>query len=66
MLQHGRAVPRSSAEVGDLAIYGRGAPGEHVVVCLGGGVALSHGSEPGPFKVDLGFRADLLSVRRYF
>jgi hypothetical protein len=66
MLQHGRTIPVSSAAVGDLALYGRGAPGQHVVVCLGGGVAVSHGSERGPSKVAINYRPDLLSVRRYF
>ncbi len=66
MLQHGRAIPESSAQVGDLVIYGSAPPGQHVVVCLGGGVAFSHGSEPGPFKVNIRFRSDILSVRRYF
>ncbi|MEO6501136.1 MAG: NlpC/P60 family protein [Jatrophihabitantaceae bacterium] len=66
MLQHGRAVPASSAQVGDLVIYGSGAPGQHVAVCLGNGLVFSHGSEAGPFKLALRYRSDVLSVRRYF
>ena len=66
MLQHGRAVSAASAQVGDLVIYGSGAPGAHVTVCLGGGMVFSHGSEAGPFKLALRYRQDVLSVRRYF
>lgn len=66
MLRHGRAVSASSAQVGDLVIYGSGAPGKHVTVCLGGGMVFSHGSEAGPFKLALRYRSDVLSVRRYF
>jgi cell wall-associated NlpC family hydrolase len=50
---------------GDLAIYGSGAPGEHVAICIGGGLVISHGSEPGPFKLPLRYRTDLLEIRRY-
>jgi hypothetical protein len=66
MLQHGREISASDAEVGDLVIYGTGAPGKHVALCLGGGLVFSHGSEPGPFKLPLRYRPDVLSVRRYF
>ena len=66
MLQHGRPVSESAVEVGDLVIYGAGAPGQHVTVCLGGGMVLSHGSEPGPYKLPLRYRGDVLSIRRYF
>jgi hypothetical protein len=45
---------------------GSGAPGNHVTVCLGGGVVLSHGSPAGPFKLPLRYRGDVLSIRRYF
>lgn len=66
MLAHGKAIRHeSNIKVGDLAIYGHGAPGEHVAVCLGGGMVFSHGSEAGPFKAPLHYRPDLLSLRRY-
>jgi hypothetical protein len=66
MLTHGKPVRHeANVKVGDLAIYGRGAPGEHVAVCLGGGVVFSHGSEAGPFKLPLHYRRDLLEIRRY-
>ncbi|MDQ1740821.1 MAG: hypothetical protein QOE53_2473 [Pseudonocardiales bacterium] len=66
MLDHGRPVPESAVEVGDLVIYGAGAPGKHVTVCLGGGMVFSHGSDPGPYKLPLRYRSDVLSIRRYF
>jgi hypothetical protein len=66
MLQHGKPVRHEgNVQVGDLAIYGRGYPGEHVAVCLGGGVVFSHGSEAGPFKLALHYRPDILAIRRY-
>lgn len=67
MLGHGRAVKENSAQVGDCAFYGApGSSGSHVVVCLGGGVAFSHGSKQGPFKLGLHYRSDLMGFRRYF
>lgn len=66
MLGHGRVVSASSAQVGDLVIYGSGAPGQHVTVCLGNGWVFSHGSEAGPYKLALRYRSDVMSVRRYF
>jgi hypothetical protein len=66
MLQHGKAVSSNAAQVGDLAIYGNGGTGQHVAVSLGGGMVFSHGSEDGPFKIRLGYRSDLMCVRRYF
>lgn len=65
-LTHGkRVVHRSNWQRGDLLIYGRGFPGAHVCMYLGGGYAASHGSEAGPFKVRWDYRSDLLQVRRF-
>jgi hypothetical protein len=66
MLQHGRAVSESAAEVGDAVIYGPAGPGKHVTVCIGGGMVVSHGGPDGPFKLPLRYRSDVLSIRRYF
>ena len=67
MLSHGRAVREHAVQVGDCAFYGApGSTGSHVVVCLGGGAAFSHGSEKGPFKLGLHYRSDLMGFRRYF
>lgn len=66
MLQHGRVIHRESRiEPGDLALYGSGPPGHHVAVCLGDGLVFSHGSEGGPYKLNLHYRGDLMCVRRY-
>ena len=66
MLKHGkRVVHERNILRGDLALYGTGWPGEHVALCIGGGLVISHGSEAGPFKLPLRYRNDLLEVRRY-
>jgi hypothetical protein len=65
MLTSGKAVPSSVAWLpGDLLIYGKGPPGKHVAMYLGGGMAASHGSEGGPYKVRWNYRPDLMAVRR--
>lgn len=67
MLRHGRSVPEGSAQVGDCVFYGApGSTGSHVAVAVGGGFVFSHGSEPGPYKLRLRYRSDVMSVRRYF
>ena len=58
-------TPLAEMEMKNLAIYGYGFPGEHVAVCLGGGMVFSHGSEAGPFKLRLHYRPDLYQIRRY-
>lgn len=65
MLTHGkRVVHKDNWLRGDLLIYGRGAPGAHVAIYIGGGKAISHGSEGGPYLVRWDYRRDLLAVRR--
>ena len=63
-LEHGKPVTGSVMR-GDLAIYGNGAPGKHVAICIGNGLVISHGSQAGPMKVKLHYRRDLMEVRRY-
>jgi hypothetical protein len=66
MLHHGKPVQhRSNIRVGDLVIYGSGGSGEHVALCIGGGKVFSHGSEAGPFILDIDYRRDIMSIRRY-
>jgi hypothetical protein len=66
MLEHGKPVIHMGNWLrGDLFIYGRGFPGAHVAMHLGGGWVASHGSEAGPFKLRWDYRSDLLAVRRY-
>jgi hypothetical protein len=67
---HGRAVSRSAATVGTLAFYGRAYPYSHVgaVVARPGGNSLrifSHGSENGPYLLDVDYRGDLRQLRSY-
>lgn len=50
---------------GDVVLYGAGAPGEHTALYVGGGKVISHGSEAGPFLLDMHYRPDFLDLRRY-
>lgn len=52
-------------KVGDLVFYGSGWPYEHVAVSLGGRLVFSHGSEPGPYLLDIDYRPDRKLVKRY-
>ncbi len=63
MLQHGESV--SSPRPGDAIIYGISYPGEHTAIYTGGGLVVSHGSEPGPLLIPWRYRPDVLSIRRY-
>lgn len=66
MLTHGKQVRhRANWLRGDLFIYGRGFPGAHVAMYIGGGLVASHGSESGPYKLAWDYRSDLMQVRRY-
>ena len=66
-VDHGKpVVHRENVMRGDLAHYGDpvGRTG-HVAVCIGGGKVISHGSEAGPFLLDIDYRSDLRQIRRY-
>lgn len=67
MVNHGKRV-RSFHSIlpGDLAFYGNpvGSTG-HVAVCVGGGLVISFGSEPGPFLLPIKYRSDFGQIRRY-
>lgn len=67
MHSHGRRVTRAGLVRADLILYGR--PGvhrtHHVAIAIGGGLAVSFGSERGPFKVKINYRRDILAYRRY-
>lgn len=62
--QHGRVVVESPLIVGDLCHYGAG-DGKHVAIYIGGGYVFSHGSEGGPYKLPVRYRADFDHARRY-
>jgi cell wall-associated NlpC family hydrolase len=63
MLSHGARV--KSLMPGDCIIYGRGHPGSHTAIYVGGGKVISHGSEAGPLLLPWRYRGDVIAVRRY-
>lgn len=68
MYTHGKAVVHdSSLKIGDLIFYGDQGGGvpEHVAMYVGGGKVFSHGSEGGPYILDLDYRGDRRMARRY-
>lgn len=65
MLRHGRSVRGRTLRRCDAVIYGRGWPGEHTALYVGGGKVISHGSEGGPFLLPMHYRGDIIDIRRY-
>jgi hypothetical protein len=66
LLTHGvRVDGRWGLVRGDLLIYGNGFPGKHVAIAVGGGMAISFGSEIGPLRVRVNYRPDLMQARRF-
>jgi len=63
MAGHGHAV--ASPKPGDLVLYGRYWPYEHVAVYVGDGMVVSHGSESGPLHLPVHYRGDVAQYRRY-
>lgn len=62
--KNGRRI-YGTPKVGDLVFYGRAWPYEHVAVSLGGRLVFSHGSDAGPYLLDLDYRSDRALVKRY-
>lgn len=62
-----RVVHDKNLKVGDLIFYGNQGGGipQHVCVYVGGGKVFSHGSEAGPFILNLDYRSDRRMSRRY-
>lgn len=60
---HGRRV--STPAPGDLGFYGGGWPYHHVVIYVGNGRCVSHGSESGPKLTTPYYRGDFSHWRRY-
>lgn len=60
-------VHDSNIKIGDLIFYGTQAGGvpEHVCVSVGGRLVFSHGSEGGPYILDLDYRDDRRMTRRF-
>lgn len=68
MYRRGKAVVHDkNLKIGDLIFYGNQGGGipEHVAVYVGGGKVFSHGSEGGPYILDLDYRRDRRMSRRY-
>lgn len=63
LLLHGREV--SVPTRGCAVIYGARWPGVHVAMYDEDGKVYSHGSEGGPYYVDMHYRTDILSVRKF-
>jgi hypothetical protein len=62
--QHGKRI-YGTLQVGDLIFYGPSWPYEHVTVSLGGRLVFSHGSEAGPYLLDIDYRSDRKLIKRY-
>jgi hypothetical protein len=65
MIGHGQRVGRAEILRGDLVFYA-GSDGRigHVTIYVGGGMVISHGSEPGPRKLRIDYRP-IAQIRRY-
>jgi hypothetical protein len=69
LAQHGKRVTDGKYLLGDVALYGPGPNHTHtaLIVSVNGNgepKVISHGSEGGPFLLDLHYRNDLAQVRR--
>lgn len=64
----GKAVKHDkNMKIGDLVFYGRQGGGipSHVAVYVGGGKVFSHGSQGGPYILNIDYRGDRRMTRRY-
>jgi NlpC/P60 family len=65
MFNHGQRVARDDALRGDLLFYADPQRRiNHVTIYIGGGMVISHGSEPGPLKLRMDYRP-IVQIRRY-
>jgi hypothetical protein len=66
MLGNGQRVSRAEVLRGDCVFYLKQGTREvnHVALCVGGGMVISHGSEPGPLKLRIDYRT-IAQIRRY-
>jgi hypothetical protein len=68
MYKHGKQVQHDqNLKIGDCIFYGDQGGGipKHVAMYVGGGKVFSHGSEAGPFILDVDYRSDRRMTRRY-
>lgn len=64
---HGKTVHHDeNLQIGDALLYGPAPTYEHVTTYLGGGVCFSHGSEGGPYPLDIDYRPDRHLAKRFF
>lgn len=66
--KNGKAVVHdANLKIGDLIFYGDQGGGvpKHVTTYIGGGKCFSHGSEGGPYILDIDYRSDRRMTRRY-
>jgi hypothetical protein len=65
MIRNGRRV--DTPQPADAVFYGRDRNGNptHVAMYVGGGKVISHGSSAGPLLLDIRYRHDQHSIRRY-
>lgn len=61
---HGKRI-FGRTKPGDLVFYGAAWPYEHVTVVRKGRRVFSHGSDAGPYDLDIDYRPDRAMVRRY-
>lgn len=66
MLGNGQRVSRAEILRGDCVFYLKAGTREvnHVAIYVGGGMVISHGSEPGPNKLPMAYRT-IAQIRRY-
>jgi hypothetical protein len=65
MLDHGQRIARADVLRGDLLFYANAQRRiNHVTIYIGGGMVISHGSEPGPLKLRMDYRP-IVEIRRY-
>jgi NlpC/P60 family len=65
MTSHGQRVTRNRLMRGDLLFYANAQRViNHVTIYIGGGMVISHGSEPGPRKLNMDYRP-VVEIRRY-
>jgi hypothetical protein len=62
--KHGKTI-RGTLKIGDLIFYGSAWPYEHVTISLGGRLVFSHGSEAGPYLLDIDYRSDRKVIKRF-
>lgn len=67
IVAHGKPVQHvENLRIGDSILYGSSIfETEHVATSLGGRLVFSHGSDAGPFLLDLDYRPDRVAMRRH-